>query len=122
VKRVADLDVKDPAWRDVVVAAVARGSVKGLPKPAGLPANGDLVLQQNAFGRHRVVYRMPDKTVTLGSVKDSHQQAVRQEWFRDHPITLESGRHVILTFDDGNPDLVRPWPIELFRRPTLQGA
>jgi len=104
-----------------VVAAIARSSVRGLPKPAGLPANGDLTLQR-LFGRHRLVYRMPGKTVTLGSVKDDYREQVRQEWLRSNPITMRDGRRIIITFDFGNPDLPRPEPAELFRRPTLRGA
>ncbi len=122
MKRVADLDVKDPVWREIVVAAIARGSVRGLPKPAGLPTDGDLTLQYNVYGRRRVIYRMANQTVTLGSCKDSYFEQLRQEWLRDHPVTLECGRQVVVTFDGGNPDLARPLPVELFRRPTLQGA
>lgn len=121
MKRVADLDVKDPAWREIVVAAAVRNSVKGLPRPAGLPDGGDVTLLR-MFGRHRVVYRLPGRTILLGSVKDDCREQIRQEWLEDHPITLKDGRRVVITFDFGNPDLPRPEPAELFRRPTPQGA
>jgi hypothetical protein len=117
-----DLDIKRPEWSEIVCAAIARSSVRGLPKPAGLPANGDLTLQCNVYGRHRVVYRMPGRIVTLGTVRETYQQVVRQEWLQDNPITLESGRRVVVTFDDGNPDLPRPMPAELYRPLHQQGA
>jgi Txe/YoeB family toxin of Txe-Axe toxin-antitoxin module len=124
MRRVGDVDVKQPAWRNLLLAAIARNTVRGLPKPDGLPVGGDLALQRK-FGRHRLVYRLPDKTVTLGSVKDTALDEARAAWLRDNPltVTLECGRQVVVTYDNDNLVLPRPWPIEYYRRQQrLQGA
>jgi hypothetical protein len=67
---------------------------------------------------------MPDRTVTMGSVKDTALDEARADWLRDNPLTmtLECGRQVVVTYDNGDSVLPRPWPIEYYRRQRLQGA
>lgn len=114
----ADIVVRQPQWRAIVEAAIARGSVRGLPHPADLPP-GDLVVQK-MFLRWRVVCRVKDgKTITLGSATDAGREQLQQQLFgQPRLMTLESGRQVVVIRD--RPGLFYPIPAEVYAR--LGGA
>lgn len=108
--------IKQPQWRDAVEAAIGAGSVRGIPTPPDLPPGGYLTLQHD-FLRHRLTYRIKGgKVITLGSATEAGRAELRQRWLAKHPIALEGGRQVFVIFDNGNPDLPRPVPAEIFRR------
>lgn len=107
--------VKQPQWYDAVEAAIATGSARGVPHPPDLPPGGYLAVSFS-FLRWRVQYRMKGRQVLLGSATEAGREQLRRRYLAKHPITLENGRQVVVTFDHDNPDLVRPIPIEVFRR------
>lgn len=119
MKRTPDLDVKNPAWRDTVLAIIARKSTHGVPQPAGLPDDGYYRLRL-LKGRWRVSYVVNRRQeVTLGTVDAGYCDQARKDWFGNKPkitLTLESGRRVMVFFDHGNPDLPRPVPVEVAAR------
>lgn len=115
----ADFVVRQPEWRATVEAAIARGSVRGLPPPADLPPSGELVVRKD-FLRWRVMYRVKGvKTYTLGSATDAGREELQRKLLsQPRRITLENGRQVIVIND--RPGLFYPVPIEVYAR--LGGA
>ncbi len=108
--------IKEPQWRATVEAVIARGTARGAPIPPDLPPGGSLALVKS-YLHWRVQYRIKKGSlILLGSATAEGRSELRLRYLADHPITLESGRQVIVTFDDANPDLVRPVPVEVFRQ------
>jgi len=114
-----DIVVRQPQWRATVEAAIARGSVRGLPPPADLPPNGDLNVKKD-FLRWRVMYRVKGvKTFTLGSASDAGREELQRKLLsQPRRMTLENGRQVIVICDQ--PGLFYPIPAEVYAQ--LGGA
>ena len=108
-----DIVVRQPQWRATVEAAIARGSVRGLPPPADLPPGGNLIMQKD-FLRWRVMYRVKGvKTFTLGSATEAGREELQRKLlFQPRRMTLENGRQVIVIND--RPGLFYPVPIEVY--------
>jgi hypothetical protein len=105
-----DIIIKQPQWADALEAAVAKGTVRGVPVPPDLPPGGNLTIV-NSYLRRRLVYRMPGRQILLGSATEAGREQLRQRYLATHPITLGNGRRVFVVFDYGNPDLPRPEPV-----------
>jgi hypothetical protein len=110
-----DIIVKQPQWAETVEAVIAKGTVRGVPVPPDLPPGGNLTIV-NSYLRWRVQYRTKGRQILLGSATAAGREELRRRYLAKHPITLESGRQVFVTFDDGNPDMARPIPAEIYHR------
>lgn len=113
-----DIIVKQPQWADALEAAIAKGTVRGVPVPPDLPEGGNLAIV-NSYLRTRIVYRMRGRQILLGSATEAGRQELRRRYLAKHPITLENGRQVVVIFDNANPDLARPIPAEIYHRLAL---
>lgn len=112
-----DIIVKQPQWYATLEAAIAKGTVRGVPVPPDLPPGGYLVIV-NSYLRWRVQYRMKGRQILLGSATEAGRETLRRRYLARHPITLESGRQVVVVFDRKN----LPWPIPVEFIRHLKGA
>ena len=115
------LDVKDPAWRETVLAVLSAKTTRGVPIPDGLEPGGRLKLGR-AYGRWRVSYCFDGAyIITLGTASIAHQEELYQEHLRrGRRIWLDDGTPTIVVYDDNNPDLPRPVPERVYRQ-QMQG-